>query len=140
MLYLIRGLPGSGKSRLAEIIRISAEKAMLQFAHFEADQYFVDSNGVYNWNAAGLHAAHEWCQKQTAEHLTKGFIVVVSNTFTTRKELRAYFDMVHEILGEDPNVILMQSNFGNVHGVPDEALEKMKERFHYDISELYMYK
>jgi hypothetical protein len=122
------------------MVRLSAETAGLQFAHFEADQYFVGTDGVYNWNPAGLGRAHEWCQLKTAEHLTMGYIVVVSNTFTTRKELRPYFDMVHEILGEDPNVILMQSNFGNVHGVNDEVLEKMKGRFVYDISDMYMYK
>jgi len=61
---------------------------------------------------------------------------VVSNTFTTIKELRPYFDIAKE-LNIVPTVLLVQGNFKSVHNVPEKTLQKMKARFQYDISELY---
>jgi len=52
-LTLIRGLPGSGKSTLAR---------KLDAIHIEADQFFIQQNGVYLFNPKKLKAAHEWCQ------------------------------------------------------------------------------
>lgn len=125
-LILVRGLPGSGKSTIA---------GKLDSCHMEADQYFM-VNGEYRFDASKLKQAHEWCQEKTREALKAGFNAVVSNTFTTIKELRPYFDIAREF-GIVPNVILAQGNFGSVHDVPEEAMERMRNRFVYDISELY---
>lgn len=128
-LILVRGLPGSGKSTIAEAISLA------DFTHLEADQYFM-KDGEYKFDANKLGAAHAWCQEQTRYWLGVSGRVVVSNTFTTIKELRPYFDIAAEF-NIVPNVILAQGNFGNIHDVPEETLEKMRQRFVYDISELY---
>lgn len=129
-LFLVRGLPGSGKSTIAEhLSRIS------WMQHLEADMYFM-KDGVYNFDINKLGAAHAWCQAETRECLREGNPVVVSNTFTTIKELRPYFDIAKEF-NIVPNVILAQNCFQNEHNVPEETLAKMKARFVYDISELY---
>lgn len=125
-LILIRGLPGSGKSTVAR---------QFDGVHIEADEYFM-INGEYRFDHTKLKQAHEWCQEKTREALKSRFTAVVSNTFTTLKELRPYFDIAAEF-GILPNVIVAQGNFGSVHGVPEETLAKMKARFVYDISELY---
>lgn len=126
-LILVRGLPGSGKSTVAR---------QFDGVHIEADEYFM-INGEYRFDHTKLKQAHEWCQEKTREALKSRFTAVVSNTFTTLKELRPYFDIAAEF-GILPNVIVAQGNFGSVHGVPEETLAKMKARFVYDISELYL--
>jgi predicted kinase len=124
-LILIRGLPGSAKSTLAKML--ANEKCI----HLEADMYFM-VNGEYHWNASGLPYAHAWCQSRTDDELGNGNSVVVSNTFTTQKEVDPYLKIAkdHRIT---PMIILMQNDFGNVHNVPQEAINRMRDRFQYQI-------
>ena len=131
-LILIRGLPGSGKTTLAKTI----DNDSVFYYRIEADNYFCGANGKYNFDASKLHAAHSWCISIAEDIISKGHRVIVSNTFTTKKELKPYFDIAkrYNII---PTVILCQNNFGSIHNVPEETLEKMKKRFQYDISELF---
>lgn len=131
-LILIRGIPGSGKSTLAKSI-LSQEHEYGK--HMEADMYFM-RDGEYKFDATKLGAAHAWCQSETRHFLERNFTVIVSNTFTTIKELRPYFAMAKE-LGIVPEVIVCQNQFGNVHNVPEESLKRMRDRFQYDIKELF---
>lgn len=126
-LILLRGLPGSGKSTFA--------KSLIGFEHLEADQYFY-KDGQYKFDINNLYDAHEYCRRTADECLYQGYNVVVSNTFTTKKELIPYFAIAknHGII---PSVVLMQNNWGSIHGVPVETLQKMKNRFCYDISDLF---
>lgn len=130
-LVLIRGLPGSGKSTMANALCYSPD-----WVHQEADQFWMQ-DGEYRFDANRLREAHEWCQAKTREALAAGCDVVVSNTFTTVKELRPYFDIAKEF-GIVPNVFVAQNNFGNVHNVPAETLDRMRARFTWDISELFV--
>lgn len=127
-LILIRGLPGSGKSTIA--------KCYSGAIHVEADMFHMNEDGVYDWKAERLGASHKWCQDTTAERLEAGYDVVVSNTFTTIKELRPYFNIAaaNNIV---PTVIIAQNEFNNIHAVPEEALTRMRKRFVWDISELF---
>ena len=126
-LILVRGLPGSGKSTIANLIDYTG------FIHLETDQYWGPD---YKFDMSKLGEAHQWCQDETANMLGRGHDVVVSNTFTTKKELQPYFDIAKRF-GIVPQVILCQGQYGNIHNVPVEVLEKMKNRFEYDIGELY---
>lgn len=128
-LILVRGIPGSGKSTIA-----AAAMDEFDSVHLEADMYFI-KDGEYKFDADRLHQAHMWCQHETNRHLELDFLVVVSNTFTTIKELRPYFDIAleHKIL---PAVYLAQNQFSNIHNVPQESLDRMKRRFVFDISPL----
>lgn len=130
-LILVRGLPGSGKSTHARVIA----NEIFRCARIEADMYFV-KDGEYLFDASKLGEAHKWCLDNTRELLSDGVSVVVSNTFTTKKELKPYFDIAKQ-LGIKPHVILCQGNYKNIHNVPEETIKKMKNRFEYDIAELY---
>ena len=136
-LILVRGIPGSGKTTLANILKDTLDKEGMPAAyHFEADQYFVDEQGNYNFDASELGAAHGQCLRKTREGLERGGTVIVSNTFTTIRELKPYFNLAKEF-GIMPVVYLAQNQFNNVHNVPAEKLEQMRTRFQYDISELF---
>jgi tRNA uridine 5-carbamoylmethylation protein Kti12 len=130
-LILVRGIPGSGKSTIARQL----DDAMEDSLHIEADMYFM-KDGVYQFDATKLHAAHTWCQNMTDTALARGNSVIVSNTFTTVKELRPYFDIAKKF-GIVPTVIVAQNQFQNEHNVPEETLKRMRDRFQYDIQELF---
>jgi predicted kinase len=132
MLVLIRSVPGGGKSTLAR------NKYVTQgFAHFEADMYFM-RGGEYQFNPSLLGQAHFWCQKMTEDNLKAGRSVVVSNTFTTHREIAPYVKMAKD-MGIEVKIIHAQGNFKNVHNVPEEALTRMRNRWQpYPGEEIYI--
>lgn len=117
-LYLIRGASGSGKSTYAKRLE------SWDCAHLEADMYFME-DGEYKFDAKFLPAAHKWCLNKTIEFLSKGMDVVVSNTFTRLWEMEDYL----KIPNVNILVIEMKTQYKNVHGVPDSAVEKQKARW-----------
>ena len=126
-LYLLRGLPGSGKSTLAE---------QLGGSHFETDKYFIGENGEYNFDGLKLKEAHQWCQDSVANamvlnHTTgENETIVISNTFTQEWEMKPYMDMAKN-WGYRVFSIIVENRHGGVnqHGVPDEKLQQMNDRF-----------
>ena len=131
-LILIRGLPGSGKSTIAGMFVQQFTYDTKKAYHLEADMAFVDDAGNYNFDRSKLYQAHMWCQNSTREHLAAGHTVIVSNTFTTRKELEPYFQIAADY-GILPTVILAQSRWGNIHDVPPEVMVNMESRFEHSI-------
>jgi predicted kinase len=126
-LYLLRGLPGSGKSTLAE---------QLGGSHFETDKYFIGENGEYNFDGSKLKEAHQWCQDSVANamvlnHTTgENKTIVVSNTFTQEWEMKPYMDLAKDWEYRVFSIIVENRHGGvNQHGVPDEKLQQMNDRF-----------
>lgn len=126
-LLLIRGLPGSGKSTLA--------KNLIGFyQHRETDMFWMQ-DGEYKFDYNRLSEAHEWCLEETRKLMQAGFSPVVSNTFTLKRNMLPYFELAREF-GIVPTVIHCQNDFGNIHNVPQDALDRMRNQFQYDISDL----
>ena len=124
-LYLLRGLPGSGKSTLAKTL--VGKKGY----HFEADMYFYDKEGNYNFDPSLLYSAHRWCYINTYHIMSfQKSDVVVSNTFTTEKELEQYLELA-ETWSYKVVSLVVENRHGNksIHDVPDETLDKMEKRF-----------
>lgn len=125
-LFLIRGLPGSGKSTLAKSIG---------GIHIEADQYFME-NGEYKFDGSKIKLAHNYCQSQTQAWMsTNGEQVnvdriIVSNTFTQEWEMKPYYELA-EKYGYKVFSLIVENRHGGVneHGVPEDKLEQMKNRF-----------
>jgi hypothetical protein len=56
--------------------------------------------------------------------------VIVSNTFTQEWEMKPYYEMAEEYGYRVYSLIVENRHSGvNEHGVPDETLEKMENRF-----------
>jgi predicted kinase len=120
-LVICRGLPGSGKSTLAETLAPG-------FA-FAADDYFTDEEGNYNFDPSKLGEAHNQCARNVKNAMLDGVgVVAVANTFTLRWEADPYFRMAKRY-GYSVFVVHCQNDFGNVHGVPEAAIDRMRERW-----------
>jgi len=130
-LFLLRGLPGSGKTTLANSIVES------DFLVCEADKYFYDKEGNYDFDGSKLKDAHEFCRNTVETYMKDSLVndqfyqkIVVSNTFTQEWEMQPYYDLA-EKYGYRVYSLIVENRHGGVneHNVPQEVLEKMKNRF-----------
>jgi predicted kinase len=129
-LTLVRGLPGAGKSTFANFI-------WNNYAICEADKYFVGEDGVYRFDGSKLKEAHKWCRDEVERMMNDNLNnpqyypeIAVSNTFTQEWEMEEYYKLA-EKYGYKVFSIIVENRHGGVnqHGVPDEKLEQMRNRF-----------
>jgi predicted kinase len=129
-LFLIRGLPNSGKTTLAE------EIAWTQHA---ADDYFEslakEQGKTYSevFDPKLLGEAHKACQEAVEDEMAGSYHnIAVHNTFSQEWELKPYLD-----LAEKHNfkvfvlTIEKHHNNSNDHEVPEEAITRMVDRWEY---------
>jgi predicted kinase len=122
IFVICRGIPGSGKSTFAKT---------LGGVHIEADQYFVDADGNYNFDGSKIKNAHAWClDRVKTDMVVAREKIVVSNTFTQEWEMDQYFKLAKEY-GYTVFSIVVENRHGgtNVHNVPEDKIEQMKNRF-----------
>ena len=85
IIYLVRGIPGSGKSTFAKQLTSNV---------FEADHYFYDNDGNYNFIASEIKEAHKECQQFVGYAMESNTPkIAVSNTFTQEWELQPYYEL-----------------------------------------------
>jgi len=53
---------------------------------------------------------------------------MVTNTFTTMKEMQAYLDVARR-LDIKLKFVEMRTQYGSIHGVPEATMEKMRNRW-----------
>lgn len=128
-LILLRGLPGSGKSSLGEIILHCPGSNSPDV--LSADNFFIDDKGNYNFDATKIKQAHNDCQQKCAERMKLEISrIVVANTFTEKWEMDSYYEMAERYKYRVHSVIVENRHESkNIHNVPDEKLEQMKNRF-----------
>lgn len=130
ILYIIRGVSGSGKSTYALTLW-----QQTGFSINEADQFF-EGHSDYLFEPKLLPYAHQRCLADTAWCIHHEQGAIVSNTFTTNWELEKYFKLKETFPDLNIHVIEMKTQYQNVHGVPDEKVAQMKRRWE-DINQKY---
>lgn len=130
VIFLIRGLPGSGKTSIG---------ATLNCTVVSADDFFM-SSGEYCFDAARLPEAHLYCRDAT-ENILKSHAnrVAVANTFTSRWEMEPYIELSKKYLTRvvvidcfDGGMTDKELSEINVHNVPESAISRMRNRWEHD--------
>jgi predicted kinase len=117
VLYIVRGIPGSGKTTYAEGLGLKH--------HYETDQFWGED---YDFDPSRLREAHQWCQDVTETALADGNDVVVSNTFIRQWEIEPYRRMAER---HQADVVehICRGSYQSVHNVPDHIVAKMERQF-----------
>lgn len=129
-LFLITGAAGSGKSTLAEKLQELAPRFIDPIAEIcEADEYwYILGKGKYAFNPKLLWKAHKWCQDNAREVMSHGANLIVSNTNIKPSDRKGYFNMADEY-GYKVVFIHMKTQFQNRHGVPEDAVKRMRDTY-----------
>ena len=126
-LILLRGLPGAGKSTLANVL---SENKM--YPIFSVDDFFTDEiTGEYVFNFSDNHLAYKQCEELSRDAMKQNIAkVFVHNTFTMDWELEPYIKLAAEF-DYTLFVVTVENYHGkqNTHGVSDEQLQKMVEKY-----------
>lgn len=128
-LFLVRGLPGSGKTTFVNSIKLAISEIVY---HLEADMYFTKHDLDYEENVKiHIAKAHNWCQECTEDGMLAGIKnIFVSNTFTQQWELDPYirFAKKHNYV---IHILTMDNHHRgeSIHNVPESVLENMEKRF-----------
>lgn len=121
-LIIIRGAQGSGKTTTAAVWA-NWEDARW----YEADQYWEDRNGNYDYDPDRIAKAHAWCFDMVEASVRKGVSrVIVSNTFRRAKDVDRYVDLGHK-WGYDVKVYVIAGKHENTHGVPENVVAKCRD-------------
>lgn len=137
-LLIIRGIPGSGKSTLAKSLLVKDAscslvtpnyKAVQYTQHYEADMFFIDKDGNYNFDKKYIKNAHEWCYAQVLKALLEKNNVIVSNTFIKLWELDKYLQLKDIVPDLNIEIVELNSTYDSIHNVPQETIDRMKKEF-----------
>jgi len=127
-LILLRGLPGAGKTTLANTL---ANLNPYDSRIVAADDYFYNDKKEYVFDVSQLRAAHNYCVCETEICMDGSCrLIIVHNTFTTEKEMKPYFELANSY-GYTVSTCIVENRHASqsVHGVPEETLTKMRSRF-----------
>lgn len=124
-MIILRGLPGSGKTAFANYL--------VYFNNFvicTADDYFYDQQGNYNFDYSKISEAHKYSREKCEKALKEGRDVIVANTSVKEDEINEYIKLANQYNYRYFSLIV-ENRHGNenIHGVPDETIEKMKNKF-----------
>jgi len=138
----MQGCPGSGKSRMAEVLRQYYENLEVEAQIYSADRFWYecvgDDKGRYDFVPELRYRAHQWCQQGVLGAMKIGIpVIIVDNTNTTKKEAVPYrvmanlFDYAVHVVRVDPGVeecIRRQASRPEDRRVPEDIIRTMHGR------------
>jgi predicted ABC-type ATPase len=125
-VFIIRHASGAGGSSLARTLYDMSPESII----CEADDYFIDWTGEYKFDPNKLGQAHEYCKNRFVLAIEDGApLIICSNTNTTPKEYQFYLDKAIEA-GYIVHMVVVERfmDTKSVHNVPDETIQKQKDR------------
>jgi predicted kinase len=126
-LFLLRGLPGSGKSTIALLLSEDGK-----YPVFSVDDYFTDKDTEeYRFEFEKNHLAYKQCEQNTLAKMMEGVPkIFVDNTFTLEWEMEPYFRMA-STNNYRVHVLTVENRHGSssIHGLAEEQLKRMAEKY-----------
>lgn len=125
-VYILRGLPGSGKSSFADTLFSKMDAVIVS-----ADDHMVNDNGDYEFSADILGECHAQCKRDYKKSIELEWpVIVVDNPNTKMWEFSWYMKYAEEH-GYKVVTLIVENYHGgsSKHDVPDEKIEEMRERF-----------
>ncbi|XP_059187414.1 NEDD4-binding protein 2-like 2 [Centropristis striata] len=138
VLILMRGLPGSGKSTMARELLTTGPSGLI----LSTDDYFCHRDG-YRYEPGLLGAAHEWNQNRAKDAMHDGRSpIIIDNTNGQAWEMKPYVKMAlergYKVDFCEPDTSWKFDPYElerrNKHGVPQEKIAQMMDRFSFPIS------
>ncbi|XP_077340237.1 NEDD4-binding protein 2-like 1 [Lithobates pipiens] len=138
-IYLLRGLPGSGKSSLARKLKRNFPSAVV----LSTDDYFLMEDGTYIYNPDLLQDAHRWNQRRARKAMTKGRTpIIIDNTNILAWHMKPYAVMAlenaYQVIFLEPDTHwkfnVKELTRRNSHGVPREKIQRMKDVYEHNVT------
>lgn len=129
IVYILRAVPGAGKSTLANVLAGDSGEVC------EADAYLYDKDGKYVWTEERVLMAHRKCEDAFKKALEAGTSpIIVSNTNTKLKDVNYYRHMAISA-GYKVFVMVLENhhNGKDTHSLSEEKLKDMEQRIRSNI-------
>jgi predicted kinase len=124
-IILLRGVSGCGKSTFAEAISAMNPDSVICCA----DDFFM-KDGVYNFDANKLYAAHKACVNKFMAALEAGVsTIIVANTNTSEKDWKPY-EYYGKAAGYRVFFVVVENRHGgsDCHMVSEDVLVRQESR------------
>ena len=127
-LFILRSVPGAGKSTIAELIAGSNGIICC------ADDFLINSEGEYEWSPERVYVAHIKCKEKCENAMKNAFSanwmesrIVIANTNYNSSEYKPYVKMAEEF-GFRVHFLIVENRHGGTdsHNVSEEIKDKME--------------
>lgn len=128
-LFIVRGVPGTGISSIAELIANEMYSA--------DDLFYTIGDGQYEYDPKMISEAHEQCFKNVLSAMRRGVNrIAVHNTFAKKKDYWKYIKAARAA-GYTPFILTCESsNIGSTRNIPKEKIKNIWNKFErHDLEE-----
>lgn len=136
---IMRGLPGSGKSHLAQRIWADAKiRRWISAYVLSTDQYWYRPDNFYDFNASLLPVAHAWniTRAHKIARISRTQIIIIDNTNIKLEHIKPYITgltkrwRIEYMLPDTPWAWDVEECHRRCqHGVPLATIQRMKDQY-----------
>lgn len=122
-LYILRGLPGSGKTKLAESLLTNVNGVICS-----ADDFLYNDKGEYIWTEKAVCWAHHKCMELFEQSLENNIDrIIISNINHKLSDVKYYTNKAKEYGYTVFSLIVENRHDGkNSHGVNESKMKELK--------------
>ncbi|KAH3891879.1 hypothetical protein DPMN_015989, partial [Dreissena polymorpha] len=142
IIFIMRGLPGSGKSTLVRGLEQVYPGAVV----CSVDQYFMDSSRKYCYDHKKIEAAHNYCQSRAESSCSNNMpVIIIDNTNIQRWNMAFYFKLAQASYHYHTVVVEAQTPWRynpqelaarNHHNVDNVDVETKTQKLHQKLQSL----